>query len=82
MAQVEKTVVWMRFSGLNLLYYDESFLLSFATVVGTPIKVDSNTLKVERGHLSFICVEIDLTKLVVVGKVCINRHLYNINGAS
>jgi hypothetical protein len=76
-AKIEKTLVWIRFPGLNLLYYDESVLLGLASVVGTPIKVDTNTLKVERGRFARICVEIDLT-LPVVGKVNINGHWYNV----
>jgi hypothetical protein len=76
-AKVEKTLVWIRFPGLNLLYYDESVLLGLASVVGTPIKVDNNTLKVERGRFARICVEIDLT-LPVVGKVNVNGHWYKV----
>jgi hypothetical protein len=75
--QVEKTLVWIRFPGLNLLFYDESFLLALASTVGTPIKVDTNTLNVERGRFARICVEIDLTK-PVVGKVWINGHWYKV----
>jgi hypothetical protein len=76
-AQVEKTLVWIRFPGLNLLFYDESFLLALASTIGTPIKVDTNTLNVERGRFARICVEIDLTK-PVVGKVWINGHWYKV----
>lgn len=75
--KVKKTMVWIRFPGHNLLYYDESFLLALATTVGTLVKVDSNTLKVERGRFARICVEIDLTK-PVVGKVCINDDWYKV----
>jgi hypothetical protein len=75
--KIEKTLVWIRFPGLNLVYYDESVLLGLASVLGTPIKVDTNTLKVERGRFARICVEIDLT-LPVVGKVNVNGHWYNV----
>lgn len=47
-AKVERTVIWVRFPGLNLVYCDESFLLAMASVIGRPIKVDTNTLKLER----------------------------------
>jgi hypothetical protein len=76
-AQVEKTLVWIRFPGLNLLFYDESFLLALASTIGTPVKVNTNTLNVERGRFARICVEIDLTK-PVVGKVWINGHWYKV----
>lgn len=47
-AMIDKTLVWIHFPGLNLVYYDESFLLAMASVAGKPVKVDSNNLKVER----------------------------------
>lgn len=67
-AKVDRTRVWIRFPGLNLVYYDESFLLAMALAVGRPVKVDRNTLKVERGRFARICIEVDLTQ-PVVGKV-------------
>jgi hypothetical protein len=76
-AKVEKTLVWIRFPGLNLLFYDESFLLALTTTIGTPVKVNTNTLNVESGRFARICVEIDLTK-PVVGKVWINGHWYKV----
>ena len=45
-AKVKRTVVWVRFPDLNLVYYDESFLMAMASAIGRPIKVDTNTLKV------------------------------------
>jgi hypothetical protein len=76
-AKVERTVVWVRFPGLNLVYYDESFLLAMASAIGRPIKVDSNTLKVERGRFARVCVEVDLT-VPVVGKIWVNGHWYKV----
>lgn len=38
--RIKKTLVWVRFPGLNLLYYDESVLLGIASVIGKPIRVD------------------------------------------
>lgn len=62
-------MVWIQFSGLNLVYYDESFLLALAATSKKPIKVDTNMLKVERGRFAKIYVEVDLTK-PIVGEVC------------
>lgn len=59
--QIQKTMVWIRFPGLNILYYDKSVLLGMASAMGKPIRVDQNTLKVERGRFAQICVEIDLS---------------------
>jgi hypothetical protein len=76
-AKVGKTLVWIRFPGLNILYYDESVLLGLASIVGTPMKVNMNTLNVERDRFARICVEIDLT-LPVFGKINVNDHWYNV----
>ena len=76
-AKVDRIVVWVRCSGLNLVYYDESFLLAIASAIGQPIKVDTNTLKVERGKFARVCVEIDLT-VPVVGKIWVNGHWYKV----
>jgi hypothetical protein len=69
-AKVNRTVVWVRFPGLNLVYYDESFLLAMASAIGRPIKVDTNTLKVERGKFARVCVKVDLT-VPVVGTIAV-----------
>lgn len=61
-ATIDRTMVWIRFPGLNLFYYDESILMAMASTVGRPIKVDSNTLDVRRGRFARVCVEIDLNK--------------------
>ncbi|GAU50505.1 hypothetical protein TSUD_409800 [Trifolium subterraneum] len=76
-AKVERTIVWVRFPGLNLVYYDESFLLAMASAIGRPIKVDTNTMKVERGRFARVCVEVDLT-VPVVGKIWVNGHWYKV----
>jgi hypothetical protein len=41
-AKVEHTVFWVRFPCLNLVYYDESFLMAMASSIGRPIKIDTN----------------------------------------
>lgn len=50
--QVRHTHVWIRFSGLNLVFYNESFLLTMAYAIDKPIRVDMNTLRVERGKFT------------------------------
>jgi hypothetical protein len=76
-AKVNRTLVWIRFPGLNLVFYDESFLLAMASAVGKPIKVDTNTLNVERGRFARVCVEIDLNE-PVVGKVWLKGFWYKV----
>ncbi|XP_029130018.1 uncharacterized protein LOC109812344 isoform X2 [Cajanus cajan] len=74
---VEKTLVWIWLPGLGVMYYDEAFLMAFASAVGRPIKIDFNTANVTRGKFARICVEIDLT-LPVVGKIWLNNHWYKV----
>ncbi|XP_057451811.1 uncharacterized protein LOC130743586 [Lotus japonicus] len=76
-AKVTNALAWIRIPGLNVVFYDESYLLSIARAIGKPIKVDWNMLKADRGRFARICVELDLT-LPVVGKVCIEDYWYNI----
>lgn len=35
--RVTKTLAWVRIPGLNVVFYDESYLLSVAKVIGKPI---------------------------------------------
>jgi hypothetical protein len=72
--KIDRTTVWVRLLDLNVLFYDESSLLVVASTLGSLIKVDMNTLKVERSRFARICVEITLNQ-PVVGKVWI--HIFN-----
>ncbi|RZB75177.1 hypothetical protein D0Y65_033878 [Glycine soja] len=74
-ATINKTMMWIRFPGLNLYFYDESVMLSLATTVGRPIKVDANTLDVKRGKFARVCVEVDTNK-PMIGKVWMRGHWY------
>ncbi|XP_057444439.1 uncharacterized protein LOC130736653 [Lotus japonicus] len=76
-AKVTKTLAWIRIPGLNAAFYDESFLMSVAQVIGTPIRVDINTLRGNRGKFARICVELDLSN-PVLGKIMIEDDWYKI----
>ncbi|XP_057425871.1 uncharacterized protein LOC130719255 [Lotus japonicus] len=76
-ARVQRTLAWIRIPGLNVAFYDESFLLSVARVIGRPIKVDTTTLSGDRGRFARICVELDLTK-AVIGRLCIEDFWYKV----
>lgn len=52
-------------------------MMKVCYLVWTPIRVDQNTLWVERGKFARVCVEIDLTK-PVVGKIWLNGHWYQV----
>jgi hypothetical protein len=75
---IHKTMVWVRISGLHLVYYDENFLLAVASAIGNPVRVDLHALWVEFGRFARVCVEIDLDK-PVVKKVGINGEWYLID---
>lgn len=62
--KIDKTLVWICFPGLNVLYYDESILMALAAAVGNPVKVDQNTLEVNHGRFARICVEVEYEGVV------------------
>jgi hypothetical protein len=64
-AKINRAMVWVWISSLNLVFYDESFLMTMASAIGKPIKANMHTLNVERGHLARICIEIDIDQPVV-----------------
>lgn len=64
-AKIERTLVWVWFLGLNIVYCDESFLLANTMLVWKLIKVVTTTLNMEKGWFSCICVEMDMNELVV-----------------
>ncbi|ONK81627.1 uncharacterized protein A4U43_C01F31250 [Asparagus officinalis] len=74
---IDKTLVWIRITGLNMRYYNESLLLAITAAIGRPVKVDRNTLHANRGKFARICVEIDLSK-PVIGRVCILGRWYKV----
>ncbi|XP_057431631.1 uncharacterized protein LOC130724424 [Lotus japonicus] len=76
-AQIKSTLAWIRIPGLNVTYYNGSFLLSMARLIGKPIKVDRNTLSAERRRFARICIEIDLT-MPVVGKFWFEGFWYKL----
>lgn len=77
-AKIQRTMVWVRFPRLNLIYYnDQNVLLGLASVIGKPIRVDKDTLNVERGRFARVCLEIDLTQSVV-GKFWIKDNWYHV----
>lgn len=61
-ASINKVAVWVRFSGLPLEYYDSKVLTFIGNRIGRTVRVDQNTLYLERGKYARLCVEVDLTK--------------------
>nr|KYP74668.1 hypothetical protein KK1_007355 [Cajanus cajan] len=58
----DKTLVWVCFSGLGMMFYDESVILTLALTIRRPIKVDLNTLNMVGWRFSKVYIEIDLHK--------------------
>src|ERR1044072_8970720 len=71
------TWVWIRIPGLGFQFYDESILCTLATSIGTPIRVDMNTIDMQRGKYARVCVEIDLNK-PVLGMVGLRGTWYRV----
>ncbi|XP_020238813.1 uncharacterized protein LOC109817874 [Cajanus cajan] len=59
------------------MFYDESVLLTIASAIGKPVKVDLNTLNMIRGRFARVCVEINLEE-PVVGRFFLNGVWYNV----
>ena len=60
-----RTLVWIRFICLNVLYYDVGVLRTIASAIGKPVKFDVMTHHVEKGNFAKVCVEMDLSLLVI-----------------
>ena len=48
-------MVWIRLSGLNTMYFEESVIKTIAAAVGKPVKVDLVTRSMERGRYARVC---------------------------
>jgi hypothetical protein len=47
--KVSRTLVWVRFPGLNPVFYEEEVIMALAEAVGKPLRVDMHTLNLARG---------------------------------
>ncbi|XP_057426306.1 uncharacterized protein LOC130719711 [Lotus japonicus] len=74
---ISTTAVWIRIPGLCFQFYNESILLTLASAVGTQIRVDMNTVDMNRGKYARVCVEIELNK-PVLGRVGLCGVWYNV----
>lgn len=60
--KTEKLIVWARFPGLPVEYYNLDFLLKIGEKIGKPIRIDEATSLVSRGKFASMCIEVDITK--------------------
>nr|KYP50915.1 hypothetical protein KK1_027274 [Cajanus cajan] len=71
---IDKTLTWVCFPSIGMIY--KSILMSNASAIETPIKIDTNTLNMTQGCFAKVCIQIDLNVLVV-GKFNLNGSWYN-----
>lgn len=72
-----KSLVWLRFLGLNQVFYEENFLMALTVAIDKPIKVDRCTLHLYRGRYACVCVELDFCKPTVT-KVWFREELIDV----
>ncbi|CAL5355906.1 unnamed protein product [Camellia sinensis] len=70
--ELPSTMVWIRFSGVPIEYFNENLLLRLGGLVGRAIKTDKLTADASRGRFARVCVELNL-KDALVSKVGINN---------
>lgn len=54
--------IWITFEGLPIYLHDKHALFSIANLIGTPLKVDSSTLLLNRPSVARVCIELDVSK--------------------
>lgn len=59
---IEDVEIWIWIAGLPIEYYDSKILPIIGDLVGKTVKVDKNTIHLERGKYARICVKVNLTK--------------------
>ena len=66
-------MVWIRFNGLPIEYYDAEVLKEIGEAVGKVLRIDTHTASEARGHYARLCVQIDVDKplitTVLIGKL-------------
>ncbi|XP_057443803.1 uncharacterized protein LOC130735952 [Lotus japonicus] len=76
-SKINTTAVWVRIPGLGPQWYHKKILMTLAKGVGKPIKVDMNTVDMNKGRFARVCVEIDLN-LPVVGMLRLKGFLLSL----
>lgn len=59
---VVKTLTWVCIPNLPLEVFEEEVLLEMGNLLEKAIKVDTTTMKVERGRYARVCVQMDLQR--------------------
>lgn len=64
-AIIDKIITWVRIPGFPIEYYHSLFLNWMGNHLGRKVKVDEMTESALRGKFARICVELDLSKLLI-----------------
>lgn len=74
---LKDVLVWVRFPTLPIENDNADFLMTLGTKIGRPIKVDYATSMKTRGKFSRFCVEVDLSKPLLL-KFCLRKRVRRI----
>jgi hypothetical protein len=74
---IKEVAVWLRISGLPIEYYDSRALKFIGNRIGKTVKVDKNTLSLERGKYARLCVQVNLSQ-PLLAMFTIKGRKYNI----
>lgn len=55
-------IIWIQLPELPIKYYDPKVIDNIVTLVGTPIKVDTQTGHFDRAIYAHVCIDIDIRK--------------------
>ncbi|KAI9110923.1 hypothetical protein K1719_018043 [Acacia pycnantha] len=65
-AKINSVIAWVRFPDLPAQLFDKKFLLNLGNSIGREIRLDVHTAQRARGKFARMCVELDLTKPLVL----------------
>ncbi|KAL8161101.1 hypothetical protein V2J09_012590 [Rumex salicifolius] len=72
---ITTTPVWIRISGIPMVFYHRTIIKGIASTVGHPVRIDATTLRFERGRFARVCVVVDLRK-PLKGSALVNGERY------
>ncbi|KAJ9152791.1 hypothetical protein P3X46_026312 [Hevea brasiliensis] len=70
-------MVWVQIPDLPIEYFNKSFLLKVGNKIGRTVPVDDTTLQATQGKYARVCVEVDLSKSLLL-KFCLRHRIKRI----
>ncbi|KAF5206982.1 hypothetical protein FRX31_003431 [Thalictrum thalictroides] len=62
--KLSSALIWVRFPGLSMEYWEPDILLAMARTIGLLVQVDKNTLDRDMGYYGSVQVDVDLAKTI------------------